>query len=254
MSDNKVNNEEYSFPNQEDKEKYSMSPIGGTESIKSLLKNKKLMQSFGMVLIFYAVLQSINYYNEYDKAKEPNVVEEIKVEPIKEKMPQVRVDDKQDVIQAGMIESNNQQIEKLSANISDQELSLTRFNSKIRDIENSQQEISYKLSQLEKSYKDSVQYIMEYVNKQKEIEKEKLKAAKLKAQAAKKVPKKLDTYFIRATIDGRAWLVKKGTQHNITVKVGDSVPTYGVVLSIDQNNAIIETSSGRKMILSDKDN
>lgn len=254
MSDNKVNNEEYSFPNQEDKEKYSMSPIGGTESIKSLLKNKKLMQSFGMVLIFYAVLQAINYYNEHDQAKDSNVVEVIKAEPIKEKMPQVSVDNSNDIIKSGMIENNNQQIEKLSADISDQELSLNRFNSKIRDIEKTQQELAYKLGKLEKSYKDSVQYIMEYINKQKEIEREKLKAAQIKAQAAKKTLKKLDTYFIRATIDGRAWLVKKGTQHNITVKVGDSVPTYGVVLSIDQNNAVINTSSGRRIILSDKDN
>lgn len=253
MSDNKVNGTEYSFPNQEDKEKYSMSPIGGTESVKSLLKNKKLMKSFGMVVAFYVILQAITYFNtpkESGSEVKQMQVEQIKEAPVVEQLEPKKTDVE---IDTSVIESNNQQIEKLSADISGQELSLNRLNSAIRDIDSAQQEIAYKLNQLEKSYKDSIQYIMEYINHQKDIEKQKLKAAKLKAAAAKPA-KKLDVYFIRATIDGRAWLVKKGTQHNITVKVGDSVPTYGVVLAIDQDNAVINTSSGRKINLSEKDN
>ena len=57
MSDDRLDDETYDFPHKEDEEKYSMSPFGGTESIKSLFKNKRLIITAGGVLGFYLIVQ-----------------------------------------------------------------------------------------------------------------------------------------------------------------------------------------------------
>lgn len=252
MSGDNINKEEYKFPNREDKDKYSMSPVGGTESLKSLLKNKKLLRSMGIIVAFYLFLQVVTYFfNNKNDVAEAAVTNEpvMKVEEIKQPVPI-----ESEVIERQPIRS--QQIEKLSADVSDQELNISRFNSRLREIESLQQELAYKLTSLDKNYKSSMAYIMEYVNHQKQVEQAKRAAAmlqKINLQKQKKA-KKFLVYYTRAAIDGRAWLVDKNSDQDITVKIGDKLNTYGVVTHIDADSGVIKTSSGREINLSPHDN
>jgi hypothetical protein len=54
----------------------------------------------------------------------------------------------------------------------------------------------------------------------------------------------LQEYRIKAVISGRAWLEDRNGQ-NITVKVGDKLPTYGRITEIKPIEGIVNTSSGR---------
>ena len=66
----------------------------------------------------------------------------------------------------------------------------------------------------------------------------------VKAPKAVAPPKPLYTLFIRAMVDGRAWLVdEKGA--TATVIVGHELKDYGTVEKILVNQGIITTSSGR---------
>jgi len=68
----------------------------------------------------------------------------------------------------------------------------------------------------------------------------KIQAAKQSKQAVK--PK---AYYITAMVPGRAWIKSTDSNQGISVRVGDELPTYGKVSSIDSDNGIIATTSGR---------
>ena len=53
-----------------------------------------------------------------------------------------------------------------------------------------------------------------------------------------------EEYRVRAIISGRAW-VEDSAGNNVTVKVGDRIPTYGKITEIKPVEGIVITSSGR---------
>lgn len=57
------------------------------------------------------------------------------------------------------------------------------------------------------------------------------------------------TYHIQAVVEGRAWL-EDNKGRNLTIKVGDIVPQYGVVTKIDAVNSLVFTSSGKTIRVS----
>ncbi len=79
------------------------------------------------------------------------------------------------------------------------------------------------------------------------LKEERAKKAAMKKKAAPPV-----VYYIQAVIPGRAWLITTtGTPK--TVRVGTSVPGYGVVQHIDAKQGVILTSSGRAIRFSQDD-
>lgn len=65
----------------------------------------------------------------------------------------------------------------------------------------------------------------------------------------KKVVKKMpvspaSTYYVKALIQGRAWL-QSNNGATFTVGVGDSLAGYGIVQNIDANSGTVTTSSGK---------
>ncbi len=102
---------------------------------------------------------------------------------------------------------------------------------------------------------------MNAIAQQKSDSEAKLKAeqakadAERKAEEAKKATKKYAyhqkekttvyaTYYVRAMITGRAWLVSsKGA--TLTISTGDQLPGYGQIQEIDPEKGMVMTSSGR---------
>lgn len=65
------------------------------------------------------------------------------------------------------------------------------------------------------------------------------------AQRIKQQGIKPKIYYITAMVPGRAWIRSTDNIQIISVRVGDKLPTYGKVSSIDSDNGIIATTSGR---------
>lgn len=57
----------------------------------------------------------------------------------------------------------------------------------------------------------------------------------------------LKLFYVQAMVPGRAWIIGEFGKL-MTVKVGDKLPSYGIVQSIDVENNIIRTSSGRNIV------
>ena len=70
----------------------------------------------------------------------------------------------------------------------------------------------------------------------------------------KLMPKKAHSvvFHLRAVLPDRAWIAS-GSGKSLSITVGDQVPTYGTIQSIDAKNGVIETSSGRKIVYGSND-
>ena len=245
MSDN-IDKKSYNFPGNESKEKYSMSPFGGTESLKSIFKNKRFMKSFGSIFLFYLIMQGVIYMfsnNTENVEEEPVVVSQKEVVNI----PDTEIVQAQNTTNkpVEVDEVHQQELDKVSFDLSEQTLEVKRLKSQIRDLENKQQDLMYNINMLERKFESNIGQITEYIAAQKAKE----KAALAAKEAVKKntVKPKQQFYVTKAVVHGRAWINKKGTNDSISVSVGDTIPTYGKVLMIDVDAGAVHTSSGRKI-------
>ncbi len=76
--------------------------------------------------------------------------------------------------------------------------------------------------------------------------KEAKKTIKRSSSYSKRKEKKISygTYYVRAMIQGRAWLVNSSGA-TLTISTGDQLPGYGEIREIDPDKGIVMTSSGR---------
>lgn len=70
------------------------------------------------------------------------------------------------------------------------------------------------------------------------------KPVKIVPVAPKAPPVAVITYQIRAVVPGRAWIVSSEGESQ-SVAVGDAIPQYGVVQSIDADAGVVITTSGK---------
>lgn len=118
-------------------------------------------------------------------------------------------------------------------------------------LENGQKELSTKFDKLSTKLDALLDQVETMIEEQKEKE---LKAKRLAEQKREMAAKKLAPpmkYYIRALVEGRAWL-QTDDGGEATVSVGQSLKDYGTILAIYVNQGLVTTSSGR--VISFKDN
>lgn len=264
MSDEKINEEAYSFPNDEDEEKYSMSPIGGTENILSLFKNKRLMMSLSGVIAFYVLVQGGVWLFVSKKSENTNkmTVQNTVPQKVDKSLPVVKptqpiVDDAPSApvakLNTELNDVDHQKMQVLDQQLIEQKQRINRLTQKLESKEQSLQEVQAGLRRLEQQFRSIVGPLQQTVNRLSAIQaaKEAARKAKLARRHHKKVVKY--TYYIRAAIHGRAWLVDAKGHRNLSVTIGDSVPSYGRVVDINVDNGTISTSTGRTIYFSAAD-
>ena len=144
------------------------------------------------------------------------------------------------------VKNNSDGMQQINQDISEQNNSIERvhknFNSvssKVNKLSNDVSELHYQLKHLldlDRELFQKLGSIEEKLNKEEE---------KRKAAAIKKEPAKiLQNYFIRAVVEGRAWLVDSAGK-SITVTLGDQVKDYGKIENIYPSQGFIVTSSRR---------
>lgn len=245
MSD-KENKNEFVFEdeNENNTQEYTESSYSGsTENIKSIFKNKRIVTLAGGIAgvwLLSFILENVIGGDDtiVDKAEsssdiqqatsELTSVEEPANTDIKEltedtkepeapvnKEVEAKVDNNSETIQSlqNMNDKTNMQLDRLSgqiASLSDQVSTIAAANSEVAD------------------KVDSIEAKM-----------------KAKEEAAKKAAQpKLENYYIKALIHGRAWLSGPNKEY-ITVTAGDEVKDYGKIVEIYPEQGAITTSSGR---------
>lgn len=228
---NEQQEEEYSYPGPETKE-FGVSPhSGGTETIASLLQNKRILSVIGGVIALYLVMSIFSgggdSFEDLDiEPANDNMVS--MSEPAAQPMPaptpvfsafaEIEDDEEEESQQSAEIERLKTQLSSLARQASDSRKRLKKLESQVDTIAKSSIDNSAKLSKLIKTQEDQV--------------------------SEKKKDVVLQDYKIRALISSRAWLEDK-FGNNITVKIGDNIPTYGRVTKIKPVEGVVETSSGR---------
>lgn len=223
----KKSDNEYTFEGKaknETEEYTAAAHSDSTENLKSILSNPKILLPVGLLILFYGGSKFFTKPIEVPK-KEPEVivdtpkpaeVKSIVVDPVK------------------------------PAPVFD-----TALQSSVGSLKQSYESQQDKISRLEDSY-GKLNYQMTGVNQQlhnitmqlDSIKDRLTKTQVMPKKVVKRVIKQKPSYFIKAIVDGRAW-VRDLKNSTLTVAVGDSIPKYGAVTGIYPEEGFITTQSGR---------
>lgn len=233
--------QEYEFPDKHSQEFGKTPHSGGTESLTSLLKNKQVMYAVGGIVGLYVLLSAFSGDDDdvvVNEAETAQVSMEDSFDDLStsDSMNDVAMDSTPsmsifDTIDQEAEDKNqtNEEIEGLKRQIASLNRQNVDFRSQVKQLE-------IKLDTLQKTVERAARQISEFSDLQDR------KVTEEKAEV-------LQDYKIRAVISGRAWIEDK-SGNNVTVKVGDNIPTYGRVTKIKPVEGMIETSSGRTISFS----
>ena len=220
---------QYKIPGQGSEAEYGKSTVSGsTENVRSILSNKRVLSLIGVIVLVVVVWYfSSDGTDEVADEKpapvtitkpvdEPKPVVEPKVEPVATPEP----------VQAAV------QVPDMSGEVDQLSSRLNNYDTQMVDVTNSLQQLDSQLQDLT----NKIDLLSEAVTK-----------LTPKKKVEKKPQGPLKMFFLRAIIDGRAW-IRQGISDNMTVKVGDSVDTYGKVTGIYPEEGMVTTSSGRNIV------
>lgn len=123
------------------------------------------------------------------------------------------------------------QVERINANVADIQSTLANLSAQMSAMNNTVQDLSAQVSQ------QQTQMQLATVMQEEKKAKQRAVAKKMGGTAPART-----VYYLQAMVPGRAWLVSdKGSM--LTVKIGDLVPGYGEVVSIDTNLNAVTTSN-----------
>ena len=231
--------QEYEFPDKHSQEFGKTPHSGGTESLTSLLKNKQVMYAVGGIVGLYVLL------NVFSSDDDEAIVDDVDTAVSMEDSFDIDSDSSSDpvAIDAGptmsifdTIDQETEAEDKTNEEIDALKRQIASLNRQNVDFRSQVKQLEIKLETLQKTVERAARQISEFSDMQDKQESEE------KVEA-------LQDYKIRAVISGRAWIEDK-SGNNVTVKVGDNIPTYGRVTKIKPVEGMIETSSGRTISFS----
>ncbi len=248
MADQDNTRDEFVFEDevvQEEPEYTKDSYEGSTENIKSLLHNKRLMMLGGAVIGLWVITFLFDSMMPKDSIEEDLDSLTASSEPVAPPLQATAKTGDYDEFE-DKVKNNADGVEKINENIQQQNSSIEKahqnfnmLNTKVNKMANDISDMHYQYNSILEIERELFQKIAKIEEKMKKEE----EAAKKKLEV-KKVVKPLKTYFIRAIVEGRAWLVDpKG--HSVTVSVGNTLTDYGKIEKIYSAQGFIVTTSGR---------
>ena len=211
-----------------------------------------------MVYILYSMYTALVPVEQQEiKSVEPTKVEQAQVaEPQTVPSPQQgSAVVPQEEEQKTSAETNQRVEQMVSSDVASQLQSQQAAINEIADdtsyLESNQKDLSAKFDKLSVKLDALLDQVESMIEEQKEKE---LKAKRLAEQKREMAAKKLappTKFYIRALVEGRAWL-QTDEGGEATVSVGQPLKDYGTILAIYVNQGLVTTSSGR--VISFKDN
>ena len=213
--------QEYSFPSEESQE-YGNSPQGGfsIEKVIAVVQNNRIPAAIGAIVVFYLFLSLFGGSDEIqpvelDESSFEETLPEIQPEP-------VAFTGFTDLVEEESVKQED--YDKLQNSISSLNRQSTDFRSRLQALDQKIDDLSILVNRTA----TQLSRVIDEEQKKLDVKKEVV----------------LEEYRIRAVISGRAWLMDRNG-NNITVKVGDKVPTYGRITEIKPIEGLVVTSSGR---------
>jgi intracellular multiplication protein IcmG len=245
---NKSNEEEYQFVDSENSAGFSSSsPKRPSMPVKDSAAGggqKKVFIAIGILVAAFCLYKLYGVFSatpEKPKSEMPVVaMEPVKVSPVVvAKPPEPTVSQEVSTVQdkVGSLEKIVSQVSQSNANLQDQ---MAGVSTAIADIQNSVSSLSQQITALTAKPKENPV-------EAKKAEEKKAAKSKVKSKAknviSKGTAKKTASYYVKAMIQGRAWLMTSEGE-TLTVSEGDMLPGYGLINSINPKDGTITTSSG----------
>lgn len=239
MNPKSEQDQEYSFPDKPTQEFGSNPHSGGTETLTSILQNKRLIAIVGGIVGVYILISLVSGDDEETlktSMDEPAVSAVVETDQV---TPAVMVESAPISIFAEA-EAPTKATDKTVEEIDSLKRQIASMNRQSADFRSQLKEMDGKMDVLTKALDRNTQQLSTVVKTQQSKVSDK-KSVELKQE-----------YKIRAVISGRAWVEDKAG-NNMTVKIGDNIPTYGRVTKIRPVEGLVETSSGRMISFSHDD-
>lgn len=211
---------QYKMPDQGSDAEFGKSSIkGGTENIKSILMNKRVLVLLGVIVL--SILLWVFGSESSDETVEPVPPAVEPVQPVEKVIEEPQAPKVEPV-------ANSSQTEDELKQVSDR---LDSYEKQLVNVSNSLSGIDSQIYQLSSKLETLTGTVEKLIPKKKEVV----------------TQKSLEHFYIRAIVEGRAWL-RSSASNNITVSVGDKINTYGEVTGIYPNEGVVSTTSGRSIV------
>lgn len=227
----------YTYPEASSTDDYSKNAVkGGTENLKSILTNKRVMTLLGIIalMMFFMFRKTGKTTVDTPRSAAPPV-QKVEVLDIKPVIPQpafVPTFSTPAPVQAPPVVS-----------ASNKAPNIVMLETKLADLTAEYEKMEQRQDILLQKIDDVADVLQKKVSADAEA-KEKL-VEKSKAKQVKNV--KIEKHFsLQAIVYGRAWI--KSDDRMCTIVVGDHIASYGTVVAIVADQGYVETSSGRNIV------
>lgn len=248
MSDQENKNEfVFEDENENNTQEYTESSYSGsTENIKSIFKNKRIVTLVGGVVIVWLlsfILENVLGDDDkiVDKVESSTDIQQATSELTS--VPEAADSKDEDVKElkagnaaavASIDKDVRDNLDSNTATIKSMQEMHAATNTQIDRLSNQISDLTEQLSTVASANSDVTEQVAAISAKM-----------KAKEEAAKNIQQpKLENYYIKALIHGRAWLVGPDKKY-VTVSAGDEVKDYGKIVEIFPDQGAITTSSGR---------
>lgn len=232
---NKQDEQGYEFPKETSKEYGAGAHSGGTEHIMSVLKNQRVMYALGGVLGLYILLSLFSGGSDSEIQPVEDAPAISAPTPTEMTEPQAPVETKTsfNTFDELMGESTkkDEELEKLQKSVSSLNRQYADSRARLQDLDKKVDDLTLLVNRTSTQLSKLID----------EDDK--------RQQSSAKKDVVLKEFKIRAILSGRAWLEDKNG-NNLTVKVGDKLPTYGRITEIKPEEGVVITSSGRSITFS----
>lgn len=192
--------------------------------IRAILENRIVAVVIGLIIILIVV--HFFFGGSKKKVAQPVSQQAVVQQPVQTQQPSSQVLDQLSGMQQSATSMQNS-VSQLQNQVQALQANMTQVTQNRQDVENTLIALSQKLDQMQ-------------------AEQQKMMQTAKKPVAAKKpeiVIPPVD-FYTRAVVHNRAWVIGSNGV-NASIAVGDHLQDYGKVVSINANNGVIKTSSGR---------
>ncbi len=187
-----------------------------------ILNNKKVVLTT-LLLVFSVIIFSFMKPNDNNMKTIKPIKMKVQSAAVKKVLPVSSVSASQLASLHQQINSGNQQVQNIADHLRDMQVTINQLTSQQNQLAGIISEQQAQIKQFNKKLIDSKKPKVPVVN-----------------------------YKVKAIVPGRAWLIgSDGT--TITVTTGNTIPTYGKVINIDSASGVITTSSHKKIVYGQAD-
>jgi intracellular multiplication protein IcmG len=240
---NDPSEEEYHFATEPETSGVFAPPSSSSQpkgELMGRIKRKNILIALGVIIVvfsLYKILDAIIVRHSQEAISPTPITPTVLPSQVTALPPQPAPQPEQQPQESANIAAMTNRLSVLEEQSSNYQAGINKLNEEAADLKTSVSNINSQIAAINQGIQNIADKLAE----------QEARAAAMKVVKIHRHRKKIvivrPVYFVRAIIPGRAWLSTAGGG-TLTVRLGDTIPGYGVVLAIDPVQGTITTSVG----------